>query len=59
MNLKFQHFNPLENMLLNIKAEGKDRIWLDIEAIKHPLCRLQQKHIYFQALKILERRHND
>lgn len=46
--------NRLENMMVDIVEEGSERIAWEIEAIKNPIQRFQERDIYYKALEKLE-----
>ena len=48
-----EKYNPLENMMVNIREEGKEDMLAYIEVIKNPTVRFQERNIYYEALKRL------
>jgi len=48
--MQYQEYTPLQNMMVNIVAEGERDVWDSIEAIKEPFKRFAQRQIYFKAL---------
>jgi len=51
----FKKLTPLENMMSNIVAEGKERVWKSIEDIKNPISRCKERRLFAEALKKLEK----
>lgn len=43
----------LHNMIKNIKTCGQDDTWHSIELLKNPLDRIEERKLFFQALKQL------
>ena len=52
---KFHKMSPLENMLTNIREEGKENVWMWIETIGKPLKRIGARQLYFEALNKIEK----
>jgi len=52
---KFHKMSPLENMMSNILAEGKDNVWKWMETIDKPLKRIGARQLYFEALNKIEK----
>lgn len=45
----------LNNMIKNVKTCGQDDTWHSIELLKNPLDRCQERKLFFQALKQLNK----
>lgn len=49
--MKYAKYKPLENMMCNIIEEGKKEVWDEIEKIKQPLKRCEERNLFNQAIK--------
>lgn len=52
--MEYGRYSILENMMCNIIAEGKKEVWEEIEKIKSPLKRCQERKLFSNAIKKLE-----
>jgi len=46
----FKKLTPLENVMVNIQAEGKIEVWKSIEEINNPFERCVQRKLFREAL---------
>jgi len=53
--MKKHNINELENMIINILAEGKEKVWNCMEQIKNPLERCRYRKIFAEAIKKIEK----
>ena len=51
----FHNVNELENMMINIQAEGVDNMLKFIETEKNAIRRFKERNLYYRALKKLEK----
>ena len=49
-------YNDLDCMMLDIVEYGEEQIYLEIERIKKPIQRFQQRRLYEQAMNRLKRK---
>lgn len=53
--LKFTKFNSLENMTVNIVAEGQLEVWHSIDLEKNPFKRCELRKLFWLALNKMGR----
>lgn len=54
-NFKFHNITPIENMLINIQAEGQQEVLQSIEEEKDAIKRFKKRNLFYTAIKKLEK----
>ena len=53
--IPFHHISNLESLIINIQEDGQKEVWQLIEGIKNPFKRCQNRKLFAEALRIIER----
>ena len=49
--MKYNKYTKLENMMCNIVFEGKKEVWGEMEKIKNPLKRCEERKLFAFAIE--------
>jgi len=49
--IPFHHYTPLQNMIINIRADGEEKVWNFIETFSNPFTRREARDLFAQAIQ--------
>jgi lantibiotic modifying enzyme len=53
--IPFHNISNLESLIINIQEDGQENVWKLIESIKNPFKRCQNRKMFGEALRLIER----